>query len=274
MHKHSSSPGVLLSLSCPCFLVKIKLISQKLIQIYPVKRWYNQICQKLLQRTNCEGEKRMLEIIAMVTMAIDHIGAVFFPDIIAFRIIGRIAFPIYCYMIAQGYQRTGNLSKYAQRLLAMALLSQPVYMILFQISRPNVIFTLLISLGVLYILDSKFHNTVKALAIITACAALNLGFEYGVYGLSLILMYRYYQDAKPLLLLHSIINLVFILSVSPLQIMSILGTLLILRFKDVETLKLDRTLYRVFYPLHLSILLLLKSPWTLLCTFLTLIDYA
>lgn len=200
----------------------------------------------------------MLEIIAMGTMAIDHVGAVFFPQVVALRIIGRIAFPIYCYMIAQGYMHTSSLSKYAQRLFVTALVSQPIYMLLFRISRPNVIFTLLISLAVLSILDSNFHHIMKALALLASVVLLSLGFEYGVYGLALVLTYRYCKETTTLILLHSAINLVFVLKVGSLQSWSILGTIVILRLDNYSRLKINRNFYRIFYPLHLSALWLLQ----------------
>ena len=53
-----------------------------------------------------------LKIIAMVSMALDHIGLLFFPDVMLFRALGRIAFPIFAYMIAEGCRYTKNRAKY------------------------------------------------------------------------------------------------------------------------------------------------------------------
>ena len=47
-----------------------------------------------------------LKLMACVTMLIDHIGAIFFPYISWFRIIGRISFPIYCFLLAEGIHYT------------------------------------------------------------------------------------------------------------------------------------------------------------------------
>jgi hypothetical protein len=81
----------------------------------------------------------MLELIAMTTMLVDHMGVVFFPDITAFRIIGRISFPIYCFLLTRGYCYTSNFNKYLLRLILLAFISQPIYMGLFGLERPNVI---------------------------------------------------------------------------------------------------------------------------------------
>ena len=53
-----------------------------------------------------------LKMIALVTMLTDHIGAIFYPDMIALRVIGRIAFPIYCFLLVQGFLHTSNLKIY------------------------------------------------------------------------------------------------------------------------------------------------------------------
>ena len=67
-----------------------------------------------------------LKVIALVTMAIDHVGYSlvdygFMPDgAEIFRIIGRIALPLFCFMIAEGAMRTKSFGKYALRLGIMA----------------------------------------------------------------------------------------------------------------------------------------------------------
>ena len=68
-----------------------------------------------------------LKIIAIVAMTIDHIAAVFLPEgalKIVLRCIGRLAAPIMCYMIAEGYHHTSNRKHYLLRLLIFDLLAR------------------------------------------------------------------------------------------------------------------------------------------------------
>ena len=60
-----------------------------------------------------------LKIIGMIAMTIDHIGYFLFPQIEAFRIIGRIAYPIFAYMIAEGCRYTRNKVKYLLSVLGV-----------------------------------------------------------------------------------------------------------------------------------------------------------
>ena len=73
------------------------------------------------------NDTNFIKLIAMVTMLIDHLGAMVFPQYRVMRIIGRIAFPIYAYCIAVGCVYTRDIGRYLQRLVLLALISQPLY---------------------------------------------------------------------------------------------------------------------------------------------------
>lgn len=72
-------------------------------------------------------ETDLLKLVAIFAMFIDHMGAALFPGVAQMRIIGRIAFPIFCYTLAAGCCYTRSMGGYALRLLVAALVSQPLY---------------------------------------------------------------------------------------------------------------------------------------------------
>ena len=103
-----------------------------------------------------------LKLIACLTMFIDHFGVAIarippfsaMPDLYGFcRIIGRLAFPIYAFLIAQGVKHTGREGKYLLRLAVGFLLSELPFDILFKggftWEYQNVYLTLLLGAGLL-----------------------------------------------------------------------------------------------------------------------------
>lgn len=69
----------------------------------------------------------ILKIIAAVTMFIDHAGLLLFPEWEFMRIIGRLAFPLYAYCIAEGFRYTKNRKLYFLRIFLLGLVCQIVY---------------------------------------------------------------------------------------------------------------------------------------------------
>ena len=88
----------------------------------------------------------MIELVAVVSMIIDHVGFVFFPEMIIFQIIGRLSFPLYAYLIALGYSRTKNSIIYFFRVLVLAIVSQWFFNYLISPIKLNVCFTLSFSI--------------------------------------------------------------------------------------------------------------------------------
>ena len=69
----------------------------------------------------------LMKWIAVLTMITDHVGRMFFPDVHIFNIIGRIAFPLFAFLLIEGFVHTGNLKKYMLRMLIFACISEIPY---------------------------------------------------------------------------------------------------------------------------------------------------
>ena len=190
-----------------------------------------------------------IKLIAIITMTIDHIGYVFFPDILIFRIIGRIAFPLFVYSMMIGYFRTKDLSKYIVRLLIIGIISQIPYSLLFNVDRPNVMFTLIFTLLYYYTLDKKKWWIMPILVLIPFA----LNFEYSLIYLFLVPIFYYFRNNG--LLLNYLIYPVDSFSIATFFTILCLPFILI---KTDVNIKINKYFLYLYYPIHIIILLIVK----------------
>lgn len=139
-----------------------------------------------------------LKLIAAALMLCDHVGMMLFPELEILRVIGRLAFPIFAFMIAEGAAHTKNKARYLLTLSAMALLLIAVYYIYSQELLLSIFVTFSLSVLMIYPLTA-FKNALFSkeaglliklllgfltlLSILTVYA-LNQQFtvEYGFFG--------------------------------------------------------------------------------------------
>ncbi len=136
-------------------------------------------------------------------MLVDHIGLFFLPDILMLRIIGRLSFPIFAWLAANGARHTGNKLKYAGRVLAAAFLTQPVYHLANrQIGNSdihlNIFFTLFLGLLAVFMIEKYRLAVIKAAVVLSiAVLAMLINADYGAMGvLSIVFFYIFYKN-KP-----------------------------------------------------------------------------
>ena len=153
----------------------------------------------------------LLKLIAVFSMLIDHVGAVIvirYPRVplislgshtltlyALMRFLGRMAFPLYAFLITEGFVHTGDRRKYALRLLLFALLSEVPFDLAFNgtwfaIKNQNVFFTLFLGFLGLCALDRFSGSGWKQLLSLLGLflSALFLKCDYGVSGYGFILL--------------------------------------------------------------------------------------
>lgn len=196
-----------------------------------------------------------LKWIAIVSMLIDHMGAILFPQYIEMRIVGRLAFPIYCFLLAEGAVHTSNIRRYEIRLLAFACLSDIPFDLAFfggvTLEHQNVFFTLL--LGVLVIEQFQKHEgkwLYGAVAFVLASVLAEcLHTDYGAKGVLFILCFFLLRR-----FVFAAMN--YWLANGGVQVYAGFAALPLLLYNGRRGPKMKYFFY-IFYPVHLVILYLI-----------------
>ena len=210
----------------------------------------------------------ILKIMALVSMIIDHYGAIFHEGVDIYRIIGRLAFPIYCFLLVAGYMHTKNIKKYGIRLFIFALVSEIPFKLAFygkiEFGHQNIFFTLLIGLITIYFLDKKegrFKNNKSLVIAASILAATLLYVDYSFIGIIYILAFYYYKELPKSKRLQKV-GLVLLASnllAGIMQQYSLLALPIIYLYNGElgPKNKVLQMLFYIAYPLHLAIFYLL-----------------
>ena len=102
---------------------------------------------KTISKTGFTGNQ--LKAIALVSMTLDHIGMMLFPSSVLLRILGRLALPIYAFMIAEGCRHTRDRKRYFLRIFSLAVLCQAVYFFAMGSLYMSILVTFSLSIGLI-----------------------------------------------------------------------------------------------------------------------------
>lgn len=244
----------------------------------------------------------VLKNIAVVTMLIDHIGAVIVTRLLiqnglytamvdqasydawmgqngglygiymAMRIIGRFAFPIYCFLLAEGFQKTHDVKKYLGRMFLFALISEVPFDLALSGKAwypeyQNVFFTLFLGLLViagLHLVEQRFSGSetgkkilrmgLDAVIILLGCVlALILKTDYSFKGILAISVLYLFRNRKKAQVWAGVI--VFLL-MDGLEMIAALSFILIWFYNGTRG-KQNKYFFYFFYPVHLLLLWLI-----------------
>lgn len=234
-------------------------------------------------------DQSLLKLVAIITMVVDHVGVIFFPGVLFLRLIGRIAFPLFCWGIVIGAERTKDWKKYLLRMLVMAFVSQPFYMLALNhtLTQFSVMVTLLLGLLAIIGMQKKCYYSHIWAPVVCLILGASFQMDYGWRGvLLIILMYFTRASAGGLAALMTAFCLYWGTGsgVLPRELVSFLGSgpiheinrgitellglvrvqflaILSLPFMLIQTksgLKLPKWFSYLAYPGHLMLLWLLK----------------
>ncbi len=231
----------------------------------------------------------VLKIIAAITMLIDHTGLILFPRYEIFRMIGRLAFPIYAYCIAEGFFYTKNRLKYFLRIFSLGLICQTVYTVAERELYLGILITFSISIVIMFLSDSlkvtirgsgsclsaAIRRVVKKpiphrldCALSASCLALAVAaafvicifvrVDYGFFGIMLPVFTNLFPDKPRRLFMFSAALVALCISTvsfdSTLQLWSLFTVPIIAMYNGKPGKYRMKYFFYIFYPLHLAVL--------------------
>ena len=219
-----------------------------------------------------------LKIIAMVAMLLDHVGKVLLPQYQILQIIGRLAFPIFAFMIAEGCYYTRNKIRYFLTIFLLGTGCQAVYIIWEKSLYMNILLTFSLSIILIFSLEN-YKNTkekrIKILMVFAIIAVLliavmlpviliNQGFviDYGVCGVLLPVVIFYSPSKIRKLLFSALVLIVLTLDLGGgIQWFSLLSIPLLALYNQKRGKYNIKPLFYIFYPAHLVVIYLISVLW-------------
>ena len=219
----------------------------------------------------------VLKGIAAALMLTDHVGAILLPEVPVLRCVGRLAFPIFAFFIAEGYAHTRNFGRYFRRLAILAVVSEIPFNLengaVFDLTRQNVLFTFCLALLTLRGLEAlgrergfgRWAGCGLVLAAGFAAGEL-LRTDYGGWGVVTVALLYLCRDGKYaklwLLLAMAAVNGLGMGSLTmpvfggemPIQIFAVAALPVIWLYNGQAGPKGLRRAFYVFYPAHLLVL--------------------
>ena len=207
----------------------------------------------------------VLKVIACLSMFIDHLGAVCFSGMMGFRIIGRLAFPIYCFLLVEGAVHTRNMKKYILRMGIFALISEVPFDLAFYhrlvyTGHQNVFFTLGLGLLAIWFLELPIEqldipDVLYHLLVIIAAGLIAEFFntDYGFTGIAVICIFYYLRGQPQLKYPIAVILLAAMGGVEVYAVLALIPILLYNGQRGRQTKAMQYGFY-IFYPAHLLLI--------------------
>lgn len=211
----------------------------------------------------------MIKFIACFTMVLDHVKyALPQTDCFITEYMGRISYPLFAFLIAEGYIHTSNLKEYYKRIFIFAIISQIPFMLFRTLvgewKMLNIMFTLLLGLLSITTYDKIKKEYISfPICIIIILLGNILNVDYGWFGVSTILILYIFRDNK---ILKSIAYTLLVLAyfyfsgiktinmnIFLLFISYLLPIIFILLYNGKQGKKVKYVFYW-FYPIHMLIL--------------------
>lgn len=211
-----------------------------------------------------------LKLIALISMTIDHVGYILLPQIVALRAIGRLAFPIYAYMIAEGCRYTRSIRKYLCALLTTAAVCQVVYFFTMRSLYLCIMVTFSFSVGLIWLIklaeekETALTRIAVAVGVLLAFFAAELlpqlltgtdyGIDYGFLGIILPVAVYLCTEQKQKLLCMTLVLILMTWGTASVQWYALLAIPLLALYGGHRGKYKLKWLFYLYYPLHLALI--------------------
>lgn len=211
-----------------------------------------------------------LKILAMLAMTWDHIGLQLLPQFGVLRVVGRLALPIFAYMIAEGCRYTRNRKNYLLRLLALAAVCQTVYYFAMGSLYQCILVTFSMSVCLICAIDgAKKQTNAKtvllalgtAAGVVFLCQGLpkllpgtDFEVDYGLFGVLLPVLAYYGKTAYQKAALLALGLILLALSYGGNQWWALAAVPLLLCYNGRRGKRRMGMLFYLYYPLHLVVI--------------------
>lgn len=221
-------------------------------------------------------------------MLIDHTGLILFPQYTFLRVIGRIAYPLYAYCIAEGFRHTRSRTKYFLRIFLLGLACQAVYTVAERELYIGILLVFSMSIVIMSLVDcvkdsmrseksslSKLIYRIfgleitaeqdKIISLILTCAAVMAVFvlcmyvdvDYGFFGVMLPVFTNLFNDRRKRLVMFSACLIALCIDLTDaftIQYFSLLTIPILATYNGKRGKHSLKYFFYIFYPLHLALL--------------------
>lgn len=211
-----------------------------------------------------------LKLIALISMTFDHVGLALLGDFLPFRIIGRLAFPIFAYMIAEGCRYTRNKLRHFLQIFLLGVLCQLVMFYVTGSLYQGILIVFSVSIPLLYCVQWAQRRK-RVLPWLVSLAAVLGAFvlyrlllrvlegtdfclDYGFIGALLPVLIGLHPNRRVKNLLAAVGTVAVCLVFGGIQWFSLLALPLLLLYNGERGKRNTKYLFYIYYPAHLALI--------------------
>ncbi len=212
----------------------------------------------------------VLKMIALITMTIDHVGLMLLPDYEWMRAVGRIAFPIFAFMIAEGCRYTRDRKRYLSQIAILGIGMQIVFFVVSGSLYQSVFISFTLAIILIYMIDRArnkqqilewIYVVVTVLAIIFLCLILpkilyetDYDIDYNIVGILIPVVCYFTPNKKSRIAIFAVGLIALSVFYGGVQWFCLLSLPLIAMYNYKRGKLKLKNLFYFYYPAHLCVI--------------------